>query len=176
LIGPSWFQPAPFELCRFRQVPSGILFPPSPEGFTQPALLSSSCSSLRSTTTRQPPPHAHARVPFLRFRPLQRSTDVGARMTRRFQPPALSVFTVSHRLDVLLRPHPCQPCFMPTALLGFNRTSSARSSLSTEAGLDAPGFPLQGVLLSHDEHVLACSPLSHPGTGRAIPLKDSALQ
>jgi hypothetical protein len=61
-------------------------------------------------------------------------------MSRRFQPPAPSVFTVSHRPDGLLRLQPCQACFIPAALLGFHRTSSTRPVLSDEAGRARPGF------------------------------------
>lgn len=39
--------------------------------------------------------------------PLQRSTVLGARMPRRFHPPAPSVLRVFHPLDVLLHPKPC---------------------------------------------------------------------
>jgi hypothetical protein len=59
---------------------------------------------LEALTTCQPHSHAHGSAPLLRFRPLQRSTETGVRMTRRIHPPAPSVFADSHRLDVLLRP------------------------------------------------------------------------
>jgi len=79
-------------------------------------------------------------VPF----PLQRSTTGGARISRWLtSPPALSVHRVSHPLNGLLRPRPCQalpasvsPPFVPTALLGFSRIPSTRVSLCSEGRAD----------------------------------------
>jgi hypothetical protein len=46
-------------------------------------------------------------------RPLQRSTTAGARIPRRFHPPALSVLRVSNPLDVFLHPPPCRLPVLP---------------------------------------------------------------
>lgn len=81
--------------------------------------------------------------------PLQRSTTGGARISRWLtSPPAPSVHRVSHPLNGLLRPRPCQalatgfrPPFVPTALLGFSRTPSARVSLCSEGRAEkTPSF------------------------------------
>lgn len=122
-------------LSRFRAAPSGIRFATSVMDLNPPPLLSSRCSSPRSfTTTIQPHSRALANAPLLGFGPLQRSTESGVRMTRQIQLPAPYVLRVSHPLDVLLRPKPCRACFIPAALVGFSRTSAARTRLSARQG------------------------------------------
>jgi len=103
------------------RVLQGFSFRRRTKVFTPPPLLSSPYLSPRSTTTYQSPPHAHAKAPLLRFLPLQRSTETGVRIPRRFQPPALSVRRVSHPFDVLLRLQPWSVCFARPALLGFHQ-------------------------------------------------------
>jgi hypothetical protein len=110
------------------------------EVFTPLPRLSASYPSPRSTTTCQPPPHARVRAPLLRFRPLQRSTEAGARITRRFQPPALSVLRDSHPLDVLLRLQPSRACFIPLTLLGFHRIRRLAQTFRSGQGTSLPGF------------------------------------
>jgi len=110
------------------------------KGFTPPLLLSASYLPPRSTTIFQLPPHAHAKVPLLRFRPLQRSTETGVRITRRFQPPAPSVLRVSHPLDVLLRLQPWPACFIRPALLGFHRVRILASAFRPGQGDARLGF------------------------------------
>jgi hypothetical protein len=81
--------------------------------------------------------------------PLQRSTTGGARISRWLtSPPAPSVHRVSHPLNGLLRPRPCQalatgfrPPFVPTALLGFPRLPSARVSSCDEGRADRHRVP-----------------------------------
>jgi hypothetical protein len=108
--------------------------------FTPRPLLSSPYSSPRSTTTYQLAPHAHAKLPLLRFRPLQRSTETGVRISRRFQPPAPSVLRVSHPLDVLLRLQPWSACFIRPALLGFHRVRILASAFRPGQGDARLGF------------------------------------
>jgi hypothetical protein len=108
--------------------------------FTPLPRLSASYPSPRSTTTSPPPPHARVRAPLLRFRPLQRSTEAGARITRRFQPPALSVLRVSRPLDVLLRLQPSRACFIPLTLLGFHRIRELAPAFRPMQGYALPGF------------------------------------
>jgi len=110
------------------------------EVFTPPPLLSATYLPPRSTTIDLPPPHAHARAPLLRFRPLQRSTETGVRMTRRFQPPAPSVLRVSHPLDVLLHLQPWPACFIRPALLGFHRVRRLASTFRQGQGTSRLGF------------------------------------
>lgn len=110
------------------------------EAFTPRPLHSSPYSSPRSTTTYQLAPHAHAKLPLLRFRPLQRSTETGVRSSRRFQPPALSVLRVSHPLDVLLRLQPWPVCFTRPALLGFHRIRILAPAFRPKQGDARPGF------------------------------------
>jgi hypothetical protein len=140
------------------------------KGFTPPLLLSASYLPPRSTTIFQLPPHAHAKVPLLRFRPLQRSTETGVRITRRFQPPALSVLRVSHPLDVLLRLQPWPACFIRPALLGFHRVRSLAPAFRPMQGEAAPELPLQSFLRSRDDHLvgglLSCTPLGAPAKER----------
>jgi hypothetical protein len=138
--------------------------------FTPRPLLSSPYSSPRSTTTYQLAPHAHARPPLLRFRPLQRSTETGVRIPRRFQPPAPSVLRVSHPLDVLLRLQPWPACFIRPALLGFHRVQSLAPAFRPMQGETAPGLPLQSFLRSRDDRLvdglLSCTPLGAPAKER----------
>jgi len=108
--------------------------------FTPLPRLSASYPSPRSTTTCQPPPHALARAPLLRFLPLRHSTEAGARITRRFQPPAPSVLRVSHPLDVLLRLRPSRACFIPLASLGFHRIRRLARAFRLGQGATLPGF------------------------------------
>jgi hypothetical protein len=108
--------------------------------FTSRPLLSSSYPSPRSTTTYQLAPHAHAKPPLLRFCPLQRSTETGVRLPRRFQPPALSVLRVSHPLDVLLRLQPWPACFIRPALLGFHRVRTLAPTFRQGQGDTRLGF------------------------------------
>jgi hypothetical protein len=108
--------------------------------FTPRPLLSSPYLSPRSTTTYQLAPHAHAKLPLLRFRPLQRSTETGVRIPRRFQPPAPSVLRVSHPLDVLLRLQPWPACFIRPALLGFHRVRILASAFRPGQGDARLGF------------------------------------
>ena len=79
-------------------------------------------------------------------------------ISQRFHPPAPTVLRVSHPLDDLLRPKPWKAYFIPPALLGFSLTSTPRRTFRFGRG-DAPELPLHGLLLLHDEHVLACSPV-----------------
>jgi hypothetical protein len=108
--------------------------------FTPRLRLSASYPSPRSTTTSPPPPHARVRAPLLQFRPLQRSTEAGARITRRFQPPALSVLRVSRPLDVLLRLQPSRAYFIPLTLLGFHRVRPLAQAFQPVQGESLPGF------------------------------------
>jgi hypothetical protein len=108
--------------------------------FTPPPLLSSPYLSPRSTTTYQLAPHAHAKPPLLRFCPLQRSTETGVRIPRRFQPPALSVLRVSNPLDVLLRLQPWAAYFIRPALLGFHRVRPLASTFRQGQGETLPAF------------------------------------
>jgi hypothetical protein len=86
-----------------------------------------------------------------------------------FQPPAPSVLRVSHPLDVLLRLQPWRACFIPPASLGLSPDLHCSPRPFDRSRAAAPGFPLQGFLSHHDEHVLACSPHLHfvqiPGEG-----------
>jgi len=116
--------------------------------FTPLPRLSASCPSPRSTTTSLPPPHARVRAPLLRFRPLQRSTEAGARITRRFQPPAQSVLRVSHPLDVLLRLQPSRACFIPLTPLGFHRVRPLAEAFRPRQGESLPGFLFETFSLS----------------------------
>jgi hypothetical protein len=49
--------------------------------------------------------------------------------------------------------------FQPAALVGFTPDLDGSLRPFGRGRAVAPGFPLQGVLLLRDEHVLACSPL-----------------
>jgi hypothetical protein len=108
--------------------------------FTPSLLLSSTYPSPRSTTTYQLAPHAHAKPPLLRFLPLQRLTETGVRIPRRFQPPALSVLRVSHPLDVLLRLQPWPVYFTRPALLGFHQVRLLASIFRQGQGETRLGF------------------------------------
>jgi len=85
------------------------------------------------------PGSAFPSAPLLGFRPLQRSTIPGARIPRRFHPPARSVLDVSHVLDVLLRQKPYGACFIPAALLGFHRIRSLAMVFRPQQGEPHPG-------------------------------------
>jgi len=141
-------------------------FPAGPIGYSLSAVdtgcdpganssLRVSCLLEASVHLSTAPGSAFPSAPLLGFRPLQRSTAPGARMTRRFHPPAPSVHVVSHDLDGLLRQTPYQACFIPAALLGFHRTRSLASAFRSKQGDAVPGFPLQGSLSSCDERLAA---------------------
>jgi hypothetical protein len=154
-IGPSWVRPSPRSTFSVSgRVLRVFSFRRRTEGFTPPPLLSSSYLPPRSTTFRQLPPHAHARAPLLRFCPLQRSTETGVRFSRSFQPPAPSVFRVSHPLDVLLHPQPWPACFIRPALLGFHRVRQLAQVFRPGQGVPRPGFLSEAFSLP----VTTCSP------------------
>jgi hypothetical protein len=134
-------------------------FPAGPIGLSLFAVAAGfdagSYSSLRIATLLEahqlPYSRTHQRLvsaPLLGFGPLQRSTDSGARMSRKESTrPAPSVLSVSHALDGLLRPSPYRPCFMPAALLGFHRIRALVRGFRLEQGAPRPGF-LSGALSS----------------------------
>jgi hypothetical protein len=129
---------SPYALDCFQAAPSGLCFATSTSDLNPPPLLSACCPSPRSfTTTLQPQPLAQATAPFVRFRPLQRSTVPGVRMPRWIHPPAPFGFSVSHALAALLRPKPCRAYFIPAALMGFSRTLPTRAEVSLRQGRHA---------------------------------------
>jgi len=139
--------------------PSGLRFRSSAADLNPLPLLSSGCLSPRSfTSTLQPHPHALASAPLLGFRPLQRSTESGVRIpadptTDTVRPQG---FSPSRRLTPpetmwgLFHPH-CAPGVLPASVRLARTFRSGRG--------DVPGFPLHGLLLPRDEHVLACPPV-----------------
>lgn len=82
--------------------------------------------------------------------------------TRWIQPPAPYVLRVSHPLDVLLRPKPCGACFIPTAPLGFSRTSLPRVNLAVQQGQRA--------------RVCLSTAFSSPVTNRCWPVLPSCVR
>jgi len=118
-IGPSWFQPSPFDVRRFQPRPSGFLAAPScrwvsrhRRSFLQVLRLLEAVHS--STAPEWPDPGA----PLLQSCPLQRSTETGARITRRV-PTAGTVrpqgFSPSRRLA---SPATMAGLFHPACVLG----------------------------------------------------------
>jgi len=76
------FSPSLFTLSRFRAASSGLRSQLSTVDLNPLPLLSASCSSPRSfTSTFQPHLPALASAPLLGFRPLQRSTESGVRIS-----------------------------------------------------------------------------------------------
>lgn len=105
--------------------------------------------------------------PGVRHSPSAHATE-GARMARRFQPPARSVPGESHPFDVLLRPSSGRACFIPSYAPGVHPIAAAsprpfgpsrgigptRSRDSSRPPLFRTpelrsGVPLQGFLPSH---------------------------
>jgi hypothetical protein len=129
--------------------------------------LSVSSKPLHSSTAPEwPDPGA----PLLRSCPLQRSTETGARITRRV-PTAGTVrpqgFSPSRRLS---SPVTMAGLFHPTCVLGVEPgPNSARSDLSIEAGQTRPGFVSTAFSPPTTSTVFTCSPLVHfvriPGEG-----------
>jgi len=127
-------------------------FPAGPIGLSLLAVAAGfdagNYSSLRVATLLEaqqlPYSCTHQRLvsaPLLGFRPLQRSTDSGARMSRKESTrPAPSALSVSHALDGLLRPNPYRPYFMPAALLGFHRIQALARGFRLKQGALRPGF------------------------------------
>jgi hypothetical protein len=118
-IGPSWVQPTPFDVRCFQPRPSGFLAAPSCRWVSrhrrsslQVLRLLEAVPLVNWTRMRNPSP------PLLRSRPLQRSTETGARITRRI-PPAGTVrpqgFSPSRRLA---SPATMAGLFHPACVLG----------------------------------------------------------
>jgi len=122
-------------------------------------------------------------APLLGFRPLQRSTALGARMPRELQPPATirpQGFPPSRRLaspktmrasSRLTSDEPCGPPTRARPLRSWGSTGPPplAQTFRLEGRATAPGFPLQGSLLPCDEPVLAGSPLSRFALPEATP-------
>jgi hypothetical protein len=175
LIGPFLVKALPVQPLRFPAGLFGFSLSPSPPGLKPAALLSAAYFTPRSLpSVRQPHPPA-----------LGECTSPGVPSPTAldsfgcpYDPgdpnlPAPSVLRVSHPLDVLLHPKPCglplgsrPPIFRPTTharpLRSWGSTGPPTLAwdLSITGRATAPGFPLQGSLLPHDEPVLAGSPLS----------------
>jgi hypothetical protein len=152
-VRPSWFPTGSFGFS----LPVVV-----PEFSRSDTLLTASCSSPRSYCCPSTAPGCASRCTSHGV-----SSPTAFHRSRRpyspevFDPPARSVPGVSHALDGFLHLQPCGVCFAPATLVGLTRTSSARSRPFDRSRAGAPGVPLQGVLLVRDEHVFACSPLSH---------------
>jgi len=177
-------RPTPSDLCRFRPGPSGFLSPPSLPVLTPIAtpLCRLPCSSKPYIQPSAAPASAMASAPLLGFLPLQRSKAwapvyPGSSTFRHcpssgFSTLSTSCFThvsasflsahetVLRRLLCTLAHAPGVPSDLHRSPRPFDRNRAA-----------APKSPLQGFLLSRDEHVLACSPLSR-FIGARRPLRD----
>jgi hypothetical protein len=170
-IGRPWFPPSPFDVRRFQLRPSGFLAASSCRWVSRHRR--SSLQVLRlleavhsSTAPEWPDPGA----PLLQSCPLQRSTETGARITRRV-PTADTVrpqgLSPSRRLA---SPVTMAGLFHPTCVLGVEPgPNSARHDLSIEAGQTRPGSLFKAFSLPTTSTLFACSPLVHfvriPGEG-----------
>ena len=128
---------------------------------TPAALLSSGCPSPRSYNhSSTAPTSAMVSAPLLGFRPLQRATISGARMTRRIPLPR------HHPPSGFLTPSTA--CFarnpaelVSSPLRSWGSTESGSSLAPFGAGrADAPGSPLQGSPSPRDRHLVGGAPLS----------------
>jgi hypothetical protein len=120
--------PTPFASGRRRPDTVGFsLPPPPPTRSTWSGRLPSPSSAPRSVTTEKPrSPSRSVSAPLLGFDvPLQRLQMEGARITRRFQPPARSVLRDSHPFDVLLHPSSGRACFIPSCAPGVHPFAAA---------------------------------------------------
>jgi len=150
---------------------------------TPAALLSAGCLSPRSRSALQPPPHAQCECtsPGVPFPFSARQTrvsvcpeghhDLRHRPSLRFLTPSTVCSTRLHaRLpesDPLAKVAPS-----PQRSWGFPALS-ARSDLSIRSGQTSSGFPLHGLLLFRDGHVLACPPsLRFAAKHRAAPFRE----
>jgi hypothetical protein len=170
-LRPLWVRPSPFDVCRFRPRPSGLCAASSCRWVSRHQRSSRQVLRLleavhSSTAPEWPDPGA----PLLRSCPLQRSTETGARITRRV-PTAGTVrpqgFSPSRRLS---SPVTMAGLFHPTCVLGVEPgPNSARSDLSIEAGQTRPGFVSTAFSPPTTSTVFTCSPLVHfvriPGEG-----------
>ena len=118
-LGTLWVRPRPFDVCRFRPRPSGFRAAPSCRWVSRHQRSSRQVLRLleanhSSTAPKWPNPGA----PLLRSCPLQRSTETGARITRRV-PTAGTVrpqgFSPSRRLP---SPVTMAGLFHPACVLG----------------------------------------------------------
>jgi len=170
-------RPTPFSLHRFRRDSAGLLFPAPPSDLTP--MAAPLCELPFSSKLYIYPTTAPARARRVHLSwgslSLQRSTAPGVRMSQRFHPPAPFVLGVSHPLDDLLRPKPCQALKFPGSLATTVKRPNCALGIPPDlinshrpfdrCRADAPGLPLHGVLLSRDGHVFACpSVLQPPGS------------
>jgi len=166
-VGPS--QPvrrSPFPAASFGISCRSVLS----MGFTPPTILSAGSPSPRSRSLVNCTRMARSRcASHAVLSPTTLDRNRRPYHPASFQPPAPSVLRVSHPLDVLLRLQPWRACFIPPASLGLSPDLHCSPRPFDQGRAAAPGFPLQGFLSHHDEHVLACSPLVHfvqiPGEG-----------
>jgi len=157
--GLFWLEPTPFTLGRFRTAPSGICFSSSTSDLNPPPLLSSGFSSPRSfTSTLQPHPHARVSAPLMRFRPLQRSTESGVRIPGGSNHRHRSSSGFLTLLTTCSAQNHAGLVSSPLRSWGSLGPRHLARTFRSDRG-DAPKSPLHGVLFSHDEHVLACSPV-----------------
>jgi hypothetical protein len=118
-LRPLWVRPSPFDVCRFRPRPSGLCAAPSCGWFSRhPRSSRQVLRLLEAVHSSTAPEWPNPGAPLLQSCPLQRSTETGARITRRV-PTADTVrpqgFSPSRRLA---SPATMAGLFHPTCVLG----------------------------------------------------------